>query len=639
MILCIVILTKITIQMTEFCIRDIYNMNQVDCEFEDFPDDDAYDDACNDVCNDVYDDCDDIEDYDEDCDDFMEIIVEYCGVCDREYDRCICRQIYKIPKPINLSSLQCDCYRCVWRGEDKQCSQLYSTFNEMKIFLTNETEKKIKQTLDNIDKNLEVKSVQKREQEELRKKFLASLPKESRATIRKREEKKKQDEERNEKLRRIKYLLRKRNAAKSGKCSKGSIRFRKTTSEDTIKNRRAFNRTQRKLRNKQEEKERKEYFANMTIPKVNRIIENLTVEVSEESDIDTGNEIERFDIKTYISDESEKTNSTDSTDSTDSTETVNSIKKWKNTPQNTPQNTPKNDNDWTVVKKNTQLCISVKHNIPCKYKNNCKYSHDVNLLKDNKPEEHKKTLMCNSIMCGKVCKYGNRCNFAHDINELNVTPCFYGHNCHNIYTEISYSNEKKYKNRNNKTCYHIHPNEDIFAYYDRCKIPYNKNTSTLNNTTCKKKCCVFSKCDYNVLNDWIETKRNRKKAGVFVCDPVNMRILIVQSRNNLWGSPKGTIENGETPIECAIRELKEETSISVSELDLKFPKKIRNKSVYYYMEMNYKKTKINLNDIEDDISGISWVHIDCLKNMIDDKTILVTQHFKILVKKFTGINL
>ena len=610
--------------MSEVYIDDCI-MNEFDHEVDEFNDTetDEYDDY-----DDEHDDIDDI--YDEDCDNFMELISQYCEECGYEYDTCICSQTYNIPKPINLTSLQCNCYRCVWRGDDKQCSQMYSTFNEMKIFLSNETEKKIKQALINIDKNLEVESIKKRKQYELRNKILASLPKESRATIRKREEKKKQNEERDEELRRIKYLLRQRTGTKPSKCSKGALRFRKTTSEDTIKKRRALNRIQRKIKNKQEEKERKEYFANMTIPKVNRIIENLSIEIPNESIIDSDNNTEILDIKTYISEKSEQTDSSE----TESNNKNKGIKKWKNTPQNTPQN---NDNEWTVVKKNTQLCISIKHNIPCKYKNKCKYSHDINLLKDNKMEEYKKTLMCNSIMNGKVCKYGNRCNFAHSINELNVTPCFYGYNCRNIYTDFSY-NDKKYNNRNNKVCYHIHPHEDIFAYYDRCKIPYNKNINNDNNT-CKKRCCIFNKCDYKFTNCWAETKRSKKKAGVFVCDPENMRILIVQSRNNLWGSPKGTIEKGENSIVCALRELKEETSLNISESDLSLSKKIRNDSIYYYTEMNYKKTKININEIEDDISGISWIHIDCLKNMIDDKTISVTQHFKILVKKFTGLNL
>lgn len=610
--------------MSEFCIRDMYNMNQTEGGFE-FQEED-YEDYDND--NEDYDneDYDKMDIYDEDCDEFIEIISEYCDDCDKEYERCICnRKAYQTPKPINITSLQCDCYRCIWRGEDKQCSQMYSTFDEMKIFLTNESEKKIKQTLDNIDKKLEAESIEKRTEEETIKKILNSLPTESRLRRRKREEQRKQEDE---KLRQIKYILRQRRGPNPGKCSKGRIRFRKTTTEDTIKKRRSINRIQRKMKNRQEDKERKEYFTNMTIPKVDRIIETINVE---ESDIDTENEPELFDIKTYINEDSEQTEYSEP----ETIRKVKGIKKWKNTQQNTQQT----DNDWTIVTKNTQLCVSVKHNIPCKYKNNCKYSHDVSLLKDSKPEERKKTIMCNSVMDGKTCRYGNRCNFAHNINELNVTPCFYGHNCHNVYTEFSYSNKKKYKNRHNKTCCHIHPHEDVFAYYDRCKIKYDKDINSVRNTTCKKKCCVVNKCDYNTGNNWVESKRNRKKAGVFVCDPDNKRILIVQSRNNLWGSPKGTMENGENSIECALRELKEETSLTIHEKDLTLSKKIRNESIYYYTEMNYKKTNININAIEDDISGITWIHVDCLKDMLNDNIFSVTQHFKILVKKFTGLNL
>ena len=118
--------------MTEFCNRDNYDENQTyDDEFEESSSVEEYD------TDDYDDDNEDI--YDEDCDNFYEIIIEYCDDCDKEYDMCICGQTYKIPKPINLTNLQCDCYRCVWRGEDKQCSQMYSTFDEMKMFLLNET--------------------------------------------------------------------------------------------------------------------------------------------------------------------------------------------------------------------------------------------------------------------------------------------------------------------------------------------------------------------------------------------------------------------------------------------------------------------------------------------------------------------
>jgi len=45
----------------------------------------------------------------------------------------------------------------------------------------------------------------------------------------------------------------------------------------------------------------------------------------------------------------------------------------------------------------------------------------------------------------------------------------------------------------------------------------------------------------------------------------NNEILITRSTNNkYWNIPKGIIEKDETPLQCAIREIKEETNIDVS---------------------------------------------------------------------------
>ena len=66
----------------------------------------------------------------------------------------------------------------------------------------------------------------------------------------------------------------------------------------------------------------------MTIPKVDRIIETINVE---ESDIDTENEPELFDIKTYINEDSEQTEYSEP----ETIRKVKGIKKWKNTQQHT----------------------------------------------------------------------------------------------------------------------------------------------------------------------------------------------------------------------------------------------------------------------------------------------------------------
>ena len=43
-------------------------------------------------------------------------------------------------------------------------------------------------------------------------------------------------------------------------------------------------------------------------------------------------------------------------------------------------------------------------------------------------------------------------------------------------------------------------------------------------------------------------------------------ILVVQDRDNLWNLPGGKKEAGETPLQCGIREVKEELGVEVNKL-------------------------------------------------------------------------
>jgi 8-oxo-dGTP pyrophosphatase MutT (NUDIX family) len=54
-----------------------------------------------------------------------------------------------------------------------------------------------------------------------------------------------------------------------------------------------------------------------------------------------------------------------------------------------------------------------------------------------------------------------------------------------------------------------------------------------------------------------------KKAGSFVYTSKKQKILLVQSRGQMWGPPKGSIQPNEEPLECAIREVKEETGLDI----------------------------------------------------------------------------
>ena len=59
-------------------------------------------------------------------------------------------------------------------------------------------------------------------------------------------------------------------------------------------------------------------------------------------------------------------------------------------------------------------------------------------------------------------------------------------------------------------------------------------------------------------------------SGVICIDPNTQKFLILKSKWNArkWSLPKGYIEKGESPLQSALRELYEETSIQLTESDI-----------------------------------------------------------------------
>ena len=152
---------------------------------------------------------------------------------------------------------------------------------------------------------------------------------------------------------------------------------------------------------------------------------------------------------------------------------------------------------------------------------------------------------------------------------------------------------------------------------------------------CIDRCCTIDIVSYSGVNNQSFTEK--KKAGVFLFDPDNDRLLIVQNKGNLWGIPKGTFENGEDSIDCAIREVEEETGIILYRENLEKCRKyvIDDRVTYYFLNMMYNHVKNPNNDV----NGISWIKIQCLKKLVKNKNIKLNYHAKIIFDKFLSINL
>ena len=109
----------------------------------------------------------------------------------------------------------------------------------------------------------------------------------------------------------------------------------------------------------------------------------------------------------------------------------------------------------------------------------------------------------------------------------------------------------------------------------------------------------------------------------------NTEILLIKHINSgHWSFPKGHVENGETEVETAVREIKEETSIDVI-IDPTFretvtysPKKDTVKVVVYFLA---KARNVNFIPQEEEIAEIRWVDISYAGNILsyeNDRTIV-----------------
>ncbi|MBQ7757192.1 MAG: NUDIX domain-containing protein [Oscillospiraceae bacterium] len=109
----------------------------------------------------------------------------------------------------------------------------------------------------------------------------------------------------------------------------------------------------------------------------------------------------------------------------------------------------------------------------------------------------------------------------------------------------------------------------------------------------------------------------------------NTEILLIKHINSgHWSFPKGHVEEGETEIETAMREIKEETGIDVI-IDQSFreivtysPRRDTHKEVVYFIA---KAKNTDYTPQEDEIADIKWVEISRAGSVLayeNDKSIV-----------------
>ena len=109
----------------------------------------------------------------------------------------------------------------------------------------------------------------------------------------------------------------------------------------------------------------------------------------------------------------------------------------------------------------------------------------------------------------------------------------------------------------------------------------------------------------------------------------NTEILLIKHINSgHWSFPKGHVEAGETEVQTAMREIKEETDIDVI-IDPTFretvtysPKKDTMKVVVYFLA---RARNVDFHAQEDEIAEVRWVDSSYASNILsyeNDKTIV-----------------
>ncbi len=156
---------------------------------------------------------------------------------------------------------------------------------------------------------------------------------------------------------------------------------------------------------------------------------------------------------------------------------------------------------------------------------------------------------------------------------------------------------------------------------------------------CMNKCCkIRTRFFDDELTKHFTYSENNKKAGVFVYNSIRGSILLVQSRGKMWGFPKGTIE--EEPVkECALRELKEETGIKLTEDDLNKYIMIKNKALYYVYDTTIENGNLQITEDYNDASGFTWIKIDCLFEMMNSGKIKLNYHTKFIILHYLNFNI
>lgn len=142
----------------------------------------------------------------------------------------------------------------------------------------------------------------------------------------------------------------------------------------------------------------------------------------------------------------------------------------------------------------------------------------------------------------------------------------------------------------------------MFTYCPNCSNPFNKKTIHQHCTNCNT----------------TYYKNPKPTAGMFVIK--NDKILVnkraIEPKKDTYDIPGGFLEPGESPQECVLREVKEETGLETTIIDLIgvykeiYEKDIDLVNIFFVGEVVNGKLSAH-----DDVKDLEWVPIDSIPEM------------------------